>query len=613
MIRTVRSTLDLLVTLAFSRHVDAPRHAASRHLYRAAGDTGSFAVFLGRLYAVSWVIAVVAASATFLLAKSEPAVLRPIVSALTAVPGGTTLGAHLVPIGVVVGGVVTKHATVRLGERYLATRVRRRRERLERTLPRAARFMHVLATDQVDERTLLESVADREHVFGETARTLKRVVGTATVTGSVDTALRLVARDSPSRRTLAPFLLTFRARAREGPDALSTFLRRESRMLARRDAMRSGAAKRHLGLVVQVFLAILIVPALLVAVVAIGAGIGDLGAVRPVEFASAIHARSLATPFGAGIVLLLGVVTTTFVYTVRPGELRWSRYRRSDDRRTVIATATTNPTNALYLLAPIPPFVTVGAVAVGIDPVTATVLGIATVGVPVGLVDWRRARLDAAKDRYLPEFIHEVGHQVHLGRSFTEAVEHVAHDARLGPLDGDVADLAFDLRVAAGDRPVRGAALDRFVERVGTPLADRTVGMIAGALDAGSQAALAHEALQSEAGRLYHEEQAVRDRLPVVVAVGWIASMLVVALVIAIDVAALGSTVTVNGARASETIVIPGLGTAALPPFYLLTQAIMLTSGWFTGVAGRGAYEGLLHSSALGVMAALSFAAVGLI
>ncbi|MFB6135008.1 MAG: hypothetical protein ABEJ55_08475 [Halanaeroarchaeum sp.] len=608
---SIRLTIDLLVALAFSRHVDAPRHAASRRLYQGLGGGNSFAVFLGRLYAVSWVTGFLGAVVTVLsLARVEATALRGIAATLATIPRGGGLGPVLVPLGGLLTGVATKRATIHLGERYLAIRVRQRRERIERTLPRATRFMQVLATDQVEEARLLESVAEREEAFGETARAFQRVIATAAVTGSVDTALRLVARDSPSRRTLAPFLLTFRARAREGPDALSTYLRRESRMLARSDAMRSGAAKRHLGLVVQLLLALLIVPVLLVAV---GAGIGEFSPGRPFDVAGTIHARSLVTPIGAGFVLLLGIVATAFVFAVRPGTVRWSRHRRSDDIRALIGRAPINPTNALYLLAPVGPIVTLWATSIGTDPVTAAVVGLAAVGVPVGVVDWRRARLDAAKDRYLPEFIHEVGHQVHLGRSVAKAVERVSSDARLGPLDGDVADLAFDLRVATGDRPVRGAALDRFVARVGTPLARRTVGMIAGALDAGGQAALAHEALQSEAGRLYHEERAVRDRLPVVVAVGWIAAMLVVGIVVAIDVAALGSTVPTGGTGASETMVIPGVGKADLPPFYLLTQATMLTSGWFTGVAGRGAYEGLLHSSALGLVAVLAFGGAGLI
>lgn len=118
-----------------------------------------------------------------------------------------------------IAGTAAKWTTIRSADRALAARARRQRERIERTLPRTVRYMHVVASGTTDLETLIGRVADRKRAFGETARAFARVRSTATVTGSVDDAIGLVARDTPSRETFAPFLLTLRSRAREGPTA----------------------------------------------------------------------------------------------------------------------------------------------------------------------------------------------------------------------------------------------------------------------------------------------------------------------------------------------------------------------------------------------------------
>ncbi len=46
---------------------------------------------------------------------------------------------------------------------------------------------------------------------------------------------------------------------------------------------------------------------------------------------------------------------------------------------------------------------------------------------------------------------------------------------------------------------------------------------------------------------------------------------------------------------------------------YVVTQATMLGSGWFAGVASRGRYEALLHSGALVAVCYAVFAATGMI
>lgn len=605
--------LDRLFLLAFGRHADAPRHAGMRRRYRSVGWGRSFDVALARLYALSWVaFAVGVGVGTEVAAALPPTVTRIAVEGLASLPFVSVdfVDRALGPLLALTLGGLTKRGTLRAADALLDERASRRRDRIERTLPRSVRYMHVVASGTTELRALLEHVASRERAFGETARAFRRVLTVATLTGTVDGAIRIVARDTPARRSLAPFLLTMRARAREGPESLARFLHLESRTLARHDAARTGTVKRYLGSVVRLFVIVLIVPVVAVIVGAVLTGLGESSRLPVVEIARWVRSQVLLSPVSAFVVLGLGTVATGLVYVLRPPEYRWSRYRSSNALGDLLATAHRNPANALVVAVPLGLAVGGWLWFDGTPLPTAGTLAYVSVTLPVGIVEFRRARLDAAKDRYLPAFLHEIAHQVHLGRSFAEAVDHVAAGERLGPLNPDVADLAVDLRVARNDRPVRAAALDRFVERVGTPLAERTVGMIAGALDAGSNTAAAFEALQSEGGRLYHEERAIRDEMPVVLAVGWVASLLVVGIVVTINVAALGTTVPgAPGVVAGGGSIRP----AGPPVAYFVTQATVLASGWFAGVAGRGIYEGMLHSGALVLLTFLAFAGTGLV
>lgn len=606
------SLVDRILTGAFGRHATEERHATMRKRYRATARDSRFPLFLSRVYAASWLAVLLGAGLAVTVAGHVPqSVESAIVDGVAAIPfvPRAAVGRAITPAFVIATGAISREATFRGADALLERRATRRRRRIERSLPRTVRFMHVLASGTTDVPTLLSHVANRERAFGETARAFDRILGTRDVVGSVDGAIRVVARDTPSRRTLAPFLSTLRSRAREGPEAIGRFLHLESRMLARRDAQRTETAKRYLGSVLRLFVVLLVLPVVAAIGVAVATGIGGWTAAPATEVARWIREHVVLSPASAIVVLALGALTTGLVYLLRPPGYRWSRYRTSTTLRELLATSHRNPANALVVLGPASALLALWSWTRGTAPTTAITVGYVAVALPVGIVDWRRARIDAAKDRHLPEFLHEVSHQVHLGRSFTEAVEHVAADQRLGPLDRDVADLAFDLRVAPNDRPIRAAALDRFVERVGTPLAERTVGMIAGALDAGSRTAAAFEALQSEAGRLYHEERAVRDEMPVVMAVGWAASLLVVGVVVAVNVAALGTTDPFG----HSTQAVAATGGGGPPAFYLLTQATVLSSGWFAGVAGRGVYEGLLHSGALVLVTFLAFAATGLL
>jgi hypothetical protein len=256
--------------------------------------------------------------------------------------------------------------------------------------------------------------------------------------------------------------------------------------------------------------------------------------------------------------------------------------------------------------------------ATGVGPANVALLTYAAYGLPVGTVAVRRARRDDAKDRELKDFVHAVAGHVSLGRPFGEAVARVARDVDLGPLQSDVDDLAFNLGLTTGvDGEVRADALERFVDRVGTPLAGQTIGLVTGALDVGSDAEDVFDTLQTEVGRLYHERKALKSAMMVYVAVGWTTALLVVGITVAVNQYVLDgfAQLTAVGDAAAGVALNPGAVDPARDRyrFYLVTQATMLACGWFAGAANRGVYDALLHSAALVAVAYLTFAGVGMV
>jgi hypothetical protein len=317
-------------------------------------------------------------------------------------------------------------------------------------------------------------------------------------------------------------------------------------------------------------------------------------------------------------VLTVGVGTAALVASLRPSAHAAPTYHRPEGMGQTLRTATTNPASAAVVLA-VPALVcTAGLWMLDYAPANVVLLGYAAYGVPVGAVALGRARRDDAKDREIRDFVHAVSGHVSLGRPFPEAVSRVAHEVDLGALQPDVEDLAFTLGLTTGtdeDDDVRAAALDQFVEQVGTPLASQTVGLVVGALEAGSNTEDVFETLETEIGRLYHERKALRSRLLVYVAIGWTTALLIVGVVVAVN-----ATVLEGFAQLSAVSdVDPQLAIApeAVQPdrdrerFYLVTQATVLACGWFAGVASRDWYEALLHSGVLVVVAYIVFTGLG--
>ncbi|QKY20858.1 type II secretion system F family protein [Halolamina sp. CBA1230] len=614
------SALDRALYTLFASEADAARHSAHREQYRGTDLGVGFDVYVARLHGLAWLAAVLAVVPTLAIALAAPEGTYDVVAGLLArvAPVGVAPRPPRLLVGAVVGtvvGVATRHGVIALGGRYLGWLASARQADIGRTLPGAARYLHALSSGADSPREMLRKVAEND-AYGETAVAARKVLNTAALTGSLNEGLRRVARDTPSRDTLAPFLLKFREHSEQGGDALANYLGLEARMLGHQ---RSQAQRRNEGfleLVAELFVVLLVLPALLVVVLTVMSVLAPgLSAQIPTPLGP-ITTRALLIYGAAAFVLLVGAGAATTVGHLRPTE-RQVTYSRPEGPLETLRSTLTNPASAAVVLAPLA-LAGIGAGHLArIHPLGSLLAGYVAWGVPVGAVAVRRARIDDAKDREIQEFVHAVSGHVGLGRPFGEAVELVAEDVDLGPLQEDVASLAFDLSLSdspdGADR--RTAALSRFVDRVGTPLAAQTMGLVTGAFDAGSDTESVFETLQTEVGQLYHEKRALRSDLAVYVGVGWVTALLVVAIVVAVDLYVLDGFAQLSA--------MPGSAGFALDPnairpererfrFAVVAVATSIAAGWFAGMASRGPYDALLHSGLLGALAAAVFAGVGL-
>ncbi len=605
------AAVDRALYALYSRHADKARHDRDRRRYRGTTVSVPFEVFLARVYGLSWPVGTLVGVFAFAAAFAVPA---PVLAAARDLP---LPAAPLSAWGALAGGLaflLAKHLTIRLGGRYLKWRAKARRTDIERTLPGAVRYLRALASGSAGEREMLRKVAQQEGAYGETAVACRAVLNKAELTGSFDTAIRLVARDTPSQEVLAPFLLKFREYAEQGGDAVEDYLRLEGRMLGRRQERARERAEGFLELLAELFIVLLVLPTLLVIVLTVLSVLSP-GLNRPIPTPlGATTPRALMVYGSALYVLCIGALTAWLVAELRPPNVGPEGYTRSGGWRT-LTNAARNPADAAVVLALPALAVAVGLLAWGVDPANAALGGYVAFGLPVGAVELRRAQLDDAKDREIKDFVHAVSGHVSLGRPFPEAVARVSREVDLGALDSNVADLAFNLGLTSRGENVRTEALASFVEDVGTPLAGQTVGLVTGALDAGSDPETVFDTLQAEIGRLRHERKALRASLLVYVAVAWTTAVLIIGVMVAVNTQVLSSFErlgTVAGSMGGFVI-----DPTAIDPerdryrFYLVTQATMLACGWFGGYASRGRYEALFHSAALVGIAALAFIGVG--
>jgi archaellum biogenesis protein FlaJ (TadC family) len=620
-----RAALDRSLYALFSRHADRPRHETDRRRYREAALSVGFDRYLARVYGVSWLVGLLSGVAVAGLALALPPDVTASVArfAHDGLPVLNRVDLPSVPrrsVAAVTGLLAfaaAKHLVVRAGGRYLAWRASARRAGIERSLPGAVRYCRALATGSDDRRAMLRKVAERD-AYGETAVAFRRVLNTTALTGSLNEGLRRTARDTPSRGVLSPFLLKFREHGSRGSDALESYLQMESRMLSHRQERERQRAGDFIELLAELFVVLLVLPALLVVIVTVLSVLAP-GLGRPIPTPlGTTTARALLVYASAGFVLAVGAGAALLVEQLRPPGQRSPSYDRPGGLGT-LRTAAVDPASAALVCLPL----AAGVAALGwwldYHPANVLVVGYVAYGLPVGLVAVRRARQDDAKDREMRDFVHAVAGHVGLGAPFGEAVEKVATGSDLGPLEADVADLAVNLGLVTGpdDRDVRAAALDRFVDRVGTPLAEQTVGLVTGALDVGADADAAFETLQAEIGRLYHERKALRSAMMVYVAVGWTTALLVVGIVVAVNLHVLDGFAQLSAVAESSRSV--AIAPDAVQPerdrfrFYLVTQATMLACGWFAGTASRGRYEALLHSAALALVCYVVFAGAGMV
>ncbi|MCT9095698.1 type II secretion system F family protein [Haloarchaeobius sp. HME9146] len=616
--------LDRLCYALFSRHADRRRHDADRKRYRATAIDVPFDLYVSRVYAGSWLVGLAcAAFGGWLTLALGDRVMTTVVDFLAAgvpvlapgtVPSLPPL-AHALAVALVLGGG-GKWVTRLFGGRYLKWVAAARRTDIDRTLPGAVRYLRALSTGSDDQRDMLRKVADNREAYGETAVAARTVLNKAALTGSLDAGLRIVARDTPSRDALAPFLLKFREHADQGAAELTSYLQMEARMLGHRQTRDRDRAEGFLELLAELFIVLLVLPALLVIVLTVMSVLTP-GLNQPTPTpVGPVTARQLIVYGSALFVLVVGWCAASLVGHLRPPNGVPS-YRRPSGVLQTLATATTNPASAAVVWA-LPALLFVLVVFVlGERPVSAILLGYVAYAVPVGAVAMRRAGVDDAKDREIKDFVHAISGHIALGRPFAEAVSLVARDVDLGALDADVADLAFNATLTTRTGDLRAQALARFVDRVGTPLAEQTMGLVTGALDAGSDVETVFDTLQTEVGRLYHEKKALQNAMLVYVAVGWTVALLIVGIMIAVNTYVLDSFAQLSA------VSTPGTGFALDPNavqvdrehfrFYVVTQATMLASGWFAGMANRGWYDALLHSGSLVLVAHVVFRGVGMV
>ncbi|KAB1192331.1 hypothetical protein GJR96_02285 [Haloferax sp. MBLA0076] len=620
------SVLDRALYALFARHVDSSRHDRDRRRYRGTDLRVSFDLYLARTYGLAWLTGAFVALPTVLVVLAVPDgtidgaldVLRTVVPLVDNVPVPVV---PRLPVAVLVAlGVVTatRHAVLVAAGRYLGWRATARRENIERTLPGAVRYLHVLSSGSDGPREMLRRVAETD-AYGETAVAFRGVLNTASLTGNVNEGLRRVARDTPSEGMLSPFLLKFREHAGQGEDALRNYLRMESRMLGHRQDRARDRAAGFLELLAELFIVLLVLPSLLVIVLTVMSVIAPGLSTQVVTPVGETTIRGVVVYASAAFIVGVGLAASLLIAGLRPPD-QSIEYERPPTALETLGTTLTNPASAAVVFV-FPALVVAGIAGLaGTDVVGTALAGYVAYATPVGIVGVRRARIDDAKDRELKDFVHAVSGHVSLGRPFAAAVEHVGRDVDLGPLDADVADLALNLRLTAPsagtDVNLRTAALERFVERVGTPMAEQTIGLVVGALDGGSDTGTVFDTLQTEIGRLYHEKRALRSGLLVYVAVGWTTALLVVGITVAVNVHVFDGFAQLSSLSTTGSFALDA-GAVDLTRdryrMYVVTQATMLASGWFAGTASRGRYEALLHSAALVTVCYLVYAGGGLI
>ncbi len=260
----------------FSRHADSSTHDSDRRRYRAAGLSTNFDVYIARVYGLAWLTGITLWLVTMLAILLLPASIGNAVFGFLA--GGIPLLNHAaLPslsriylaaiLGLAIGGI-GRWCILKCGSLYLNRLIALRRADIERTLPGAVRYMRVLASGTNNQREMLKRIAEQD-AYGATADSFRTALNKGALTGSLDEGLSMVARDTPSRNLLSPFLLKFREHAAQGRDSLEGYLKMEGRLLGQRQERVHQRAGGYLELVAELFVVLLVFPALAVLIMTV--------------------------------------------------------------------------------------------------------------------------------------------------------------------------------------------------------------------------------------------------------------------------------------------------------------------------------------------------------
>lgn len=573
---------------AIDRHMPSPivvfarsgLHRPLRQVYRGVPRTQPATVHIGRIYTLALGAAIV------------PSVGVVLATGLGWIAPSVTTGVLSIAAGAVLTGAI-----VLAGWSLPQLKAEMHRREVARTLPGAVDHLQVLASGAEAPRAMFARLVDVD-VHGGTGAEFRRVLTIATLSGRLEEGIMTAARLTAAQESLGPFLVNLRAHLAQGPEALRGFLALEARLLRHQQAAHRQQTMGMLELVAELVMVLLVVPALVVVIVTM------LGPIVPVS------TQVVPTPVGArplgelivylagGFVLAVGGVAGQMVATLRPQE-HVTTVTRPRGAMATVAAAGSNPA-AMSIVATVPMMLVTAGLGVADGRLgLALVVGFTTWATIVGVVGWRQAREDDAKDEHLRELVHAVAGYVELGIPFGDAVDRIAQETDLGPLRPDVAHLAFDLRLRDRHPDHAGTtqevALDRFAHRVGTPLAARTVGVIASALAAGADPRLIFERLQTQVAELYRSKQSMRAEMQVYAAVGWTTALLVVGISVAattqlFDQLAMVSTMGGQAIAGADYRVM------------LTTVATAIAAGWFSGMAIRDRYAGLLHAGVLSMI-----------
>lgn len=605
------TAIDPWLTTLFGRHAGRTRHNRDRRQYPATDPAVPFVIFCSRVYALSWVVAVGAFVAT--VAGSWWVGLWPEMGGNGQVsqwmPGTPAILVGFIALAL---AGIGKGMTVRAGSQYLRWRVRARRAAIERTLPGAVQYLSVLATGEEDLQTMIKRTADATGAYGEAARSFQLVYNRTALSGRLHQSLDSVARDLPSD-TLTNVLLNLKEHAQTGEESLESYLQVESRLLAHEQKQVRTRDRNVLELLAELYVVLLVVPVLVAIIVTLfGAFTPWLD--RPVRTPSGLVSLGEVIVMGSALLVTVSgiIMARTMAQLSPPGREHW-RPPHVNDWRGQLA----DPATIGALMAPVGLVIAVCAWLWGVGPISAVLLGYSAWAIPIGIAGRKRARVGEAKDRAMQDFVHAVTGHVSLGRPFPEAVGHVAESTDLGRLEADVRSLSFMAQTTTHDRDVKQAALETFADRVGTPLARQTVGLLAGALEAGSDAETVFGAIETEVGRLYEERRARREAMTRYVLVGWTTALLVITIAIAVSTHVVTGFANLATVAAGDGVVLagstPGLTEQVGTQFYFVTQGTMLACGWFAGMARRGVDAALLHSGVLVLLAYVAFTGVGVL